>query len=106
MSDTSGHFRKLLVSLCTGNRDESGQVDPARARQDAVELQAAGVGQAGTDESVFNGVICQRNYAQLRLICDEYQKLTNHTLVQAIESEFSGDIKVKHILLNRKSTFI
>lgn len=95
-SETSGHFRRLLISLCSANRDESGHVDPDRARQDAIELRDAGVNMVGTDESVFNGIVCQRNYAQLRLICDEYERLTGKSLVKTIDSEFSGDIKVRN----------
>lgn len=92
MSETSGHFKRLLVSLCTGGRDESGQVDVQAAQADATALLRAGELRAGTDESTFNSVLCQRGYGQIRAVCDEYQRLTGHTLVKAIEKEFSGDI--------------
>lgn len=107
-SETSGNFRRLLISLCSANRDESGHVDRQRARQDAVDLKEAGIDSMGTDESAFNAVICQRNYAQLRLICEEYESLTGKSLVKTIDSEFSGDVKVnvcKLIWLNNKFSF-
>lgn len=68
MSETSGNFKRLLVSLCAANRDESGVVDPVAAKRDATELLRAGELRAGTDESTFNMVFCQRNYAQIKLV--------------------------------------
>lgn len=68
MSETSGNFKRLLVSLCAGNRDESGLVDHDAASRDATELLRAGELRAGTDESTFNMVFCQRNFAQLKLV--------------------------------------
>lgn len=47
----------------------------------------------GTDESAFNQVLCQRNRSQLKLIFEEYQKLTGHEFEQAIKNEFSGTTK-------------
>ncbi|XP_055712591.1 annexin B11 isoform X2 [Phlebotomus papatasi] len=92
MSETSGNFKRLLVSLSVGGRDESGVVDSAAAQNDARELLKAGELRIGTDESTFNMVLCQRNYPQLRLVCEEYQKMTGHGLDKAIRKEFSGDV--------------
>lgn len=94
ISETSGNFKRLLVSLCTGGRDESGIVDLEAANRDATELLRAGELRAGTDESTFNMVFCKRNYAQIKIICDEYQRMTGHSLEKAIRNEFSGDIMV------------
>lgn len=35
-------------------------------------------------------VMCQRNLPQLRLVFDEYEKITGHPIEKAIENEFSG----------------
>lgn len=45
----------------------------------------------GTDESTFNMILCQRNYNQLNLIFNEYQRITGHDIEKAIKNEFSGD---------------
>jgi len=92
-SETSGHFRRLLVSLLQGNRDESKTVDHNAAVTEAKALYDAGEGKWGTDESKFNQILVLRSPTQLHAIFDEYQKLTKHTIQKAIDSEFSGDIK-------------
>ncbi|CAG2058169.1 unnamed protein product [Timema podura] len=91
--DTSGSFKRLLVSLCTANRDESYSVDPASATHDAQQLLRAGELRFGTDESIFNAILCSRNYAQLQQIFIEYERLTGHDFEKAIKNEFSGDIE-------------
>lgn len=51
MSDTSGNFERLLVSLLQCKRDESKTFDRNQARKDAEDLLTAGEKKRGTDES-------------------------------------------------------
>jgi annexin A7/11 len=66
--DTSGHFKRLLVSMCMANRSENTETDLKKAREDAAALYAAGEQKLGTEESTFNMILCERNYNQLRMV--------------------------------------
>lgn len=92
-SETSGHFRRLLVSMCNASRQEGSPPDPVRARNDALHLQQAGVQRWGTDESVFNQILANESYDQLLLIFREYNAITNQTIIEAINKEMSGDLR-------------
>uniref|UniRef100_A0A3B4EP60 Annexin n=1 Tax=Pygocentrus nattereri TaxID=42514 RepID=A0A3B4EP60_PYGNA len=91
--DTSGHFRRLLVSLAQGNRDERETVDIALAKQDAQALYQAGENKLGTDESKFNAILCARSKAHLRAVFNEYQHMCGRDLEKSIEREMSGDLE-------------
>lgn len=108
-SDTSGDFRRLMVSMSTGARNE-GFADPDQAKQDAQELYDAGEGQWGTDESAFNVILATRSWDHLSMVFYEYFQLTGHTIGDAIKREFSGDVEqgwktVAHCVENRPSFF-
>lgn len=91
--DTSGDFKRLLISLVQGNRDESSAPDANQAAADAQALYKAGEGKIGTDESKFNQILATRSFPQLKLIFDEYKKISKRDLIQAIDSEMSGWVK-------------
>uniref|UniRef100_A0A672YW76 Annexin n=1 Tax=Sphaeramia orbicularis TaxID=375764 RepID=A0A672YW76_9TELE len=92
-SDTSGHFRRLLVSLCQGNRDERETVDVSLAKQDAQKLYAAGENKVGTDESQFNAILCARSKPHLRAVFQEYQQMTGRDIEKSICREMSGNLE-------------
>uniref|UniRef100_A0A3Q4B6Y6 Annexin n=1 Tax=Mola mola TaxID=94237 RepID=A0A3Q4B6Y6_MOLML len=91
--DTSGHFRRLLVSLAQGNRDERETVDVSLAKQDAQSLYAAGENKLGTDESKFNAILCARSKSHLRAVFLEYQRMCGRDIEKSIDREMSGDLE-------------
>ncbi|XP_059802216.1 annexin A7-like [Hypanus sabinus] len=90
--DTSGHFKRLLISMSQGNRDETQTVDMQKATADAEKLFRAGEGKLGTDESTFNMILATRSFPQLKATIQEYGRLANRELMKAIDREFSGDV--------------
>uniref|UniRef100_A0A665WQP3 Annexin n=1 Tax=Echeneis naucrates TaxID=173247 RepID=A0A665WQP3_ECHNA len=72
--DTSGHFRRLLVSL-------------------AQALYAAGENKLGTDESKFNAILCARSKSHLRAVFLEYQHMCGRDIEKSISREMSGDLE-------------
>uniref|UniRef100_A0AAQ4PN29 Annexin n=1 Tax=Gasterosteus aculeatus aculeatus TaxID=481459 RepID=A0AAQ4PN29_GASAC len=76
-SDTSGHFRRLLVSLC----------------QVAAKLYAAGENKVGTDESQFNAILCARSKPHLRAVFQEYQQMCGRDIEKSVCREMSGNLE-------------
>jgi len=89
--ETSGHFRRLLISMSTGTRDEAG-TDTSIAPQLVQQLYKAGEDKLGTDESEFNRILASYSPVVLRATFEEYHKIKGKSLPDAIKSEFSGDI--------------
>jgi hypothetical protein len=106
--DTSGSFGRLLECLSKGERDECPHLDIEKlkaedreamvkqVKSDAQALYEAGVKRWGTDESVFCQILCQRSHVHLRLIFEEYIKVSRniemhqHKIEAAIETEFTN----------------
>ncbi|XP_060096282.1 annexin A6 isoform X1 [Heteronotia binoei] len=97
-SDTSGHFKRILISLALGNRDEGG-VDLAKAHEDAkVVAETLKLADVSSDDSTsletrFLSILCTQSYPQLRKVFQEFIKMTNHDIAHAINKRMSGDVR-------------
>ncbi|XP_029634252.1 annexin A6 isoform X3 [Octopus sinensis] len=101
ISETSGHFKRLLVALVTANRSESKQVDRNKANQDAKAMYQSGEGKWGTDESKFHTILITRSYPQLRATFAEYAKISRKSIEDALKSELSGDLLTSMLAIVR-----
>merc|ERR1712226_1817344 len=76
--DTKGNFRMIVTSLCSGERDEKGgYLGEEEAKLVALMLFAKGETQFGTNEVVFNRVLCRRGFHK-------------QGMIDTIKREFSG----------------
>ncbi|CAH2276049.1 annexin A6 isoform X1 [Pelobates cultripes] len=105
-SDTSGHFKRILVSLSSGNRDENNE-DLDKASEDAkvlasvLEVSDSGSGDASSLETRFMTILCTRSYPHLRRVFQEFIKQTNHDVEHTIKKEMSGDVKSAFVAIVR-----
>ncbi|GAB1611229.1 annexin A7 isoform X2, partial [Argonauta hians] len=107
MSDTSGYFKRLLVSCCQANRNEltteemqrvasqgpASVINRQLAQEDARRLYEAGEKKLGTDESTMISVLAIRNYYQMQATFEEYSKIAGKDILDSIRSETSGDLE-------------
>ncbi|EHH26947.1 hypothetical protein EGK_17037 [Macaca mulatta] len=97
-SDTSGHFRRILISLATGNREEGGE-NLDQAREDAqvaaeiLEIADTPSGDKTSLETRFMTILCTRSYPHLRRVFQEFIKMTNYDVEHTIKKEMSGDVR-------------
>ncbi|XP_048369170.1 annexin A4 [Sphaerodactylus townsendi] len=110
VSDTSSMLRRVLVSLATGNRDDSRYVDEGLAQQDAQCLYEAGENRWGTDEAQFMTILCSRNPNHLLKVFENYKTLSGKDITDSIKSEMSGDLEdallaIVKCIRNKRSYF-
>ena len=93
IGDTSGFYQNLLIAVLQCNRDSSHQVDHGKILKDVKDLYDSGENKLGTDEETFIRIFSLRSAEELRSIAAEYLKVTGGSLFEAIDSEFSGNVK-------------
>uniref|UniRef100_H0XYM6 Annexin n=1 Tax=Otolemur garnettii TaxID=30611 RepID=H0XYM6_OTOGA len=97
-SDTSGHFRQILISLATMNREEGGE-DQDQAQENVqvaaeiLEVADTPSGDKTSLETRFMMVLCTCRYPHLRRVFQEFIKMTNCDIEHIIKKEMSGDVK-------------
>ena len=92
-SETSGDFKKVLISLLQGNRSQNIYPDANQCMSDAQDLFNAGEGKWSAYESVFNKILTQRSHNEIIHIAKNFEQLTGYSLASQIDKEFSGDLK-------------
>jgi len=119
--DCSGDFNRLLIAASQGNRYEISRekleesveevtnangdgtgmyridytklCDIGKAKRDAKRLFEAGEDRWGTDEETFNLIFSTRDFYQLRAVYEQYVKITQANIINAIDEETSGSFK-------------
>nr|XP_048285789.1 annexin A1 [Myodes glareolus] len=92
-SDTSGDFRKALLSLAKGDRCDDLGVNQDLADTDARALYEAGERRKGTDTNVFVTILTTRSYPHLRRVFQNYRKYSDHDMNKVLDLEMKGDIE-------------
>ena len=91
-SETSGHFRKILVAILQCQRHELDYpINEAELRMEAQRLYQAGEGRSGTDESVFTQIFSIRSPVEIAAIASMYKEMSGHDLYKTLKKEFSGN---------------
>ncbi|XP_056428679.1 annexin A2 [Hyla sarda] len=94
VSDTSGDFRKLMVALAKGKRqEESSVVDYEKIDQDARELYEAGVKKKGTDVSKWISIMTERSIPHLQKVFERYKSYSPYDMQESIKKEVKGDLE-------------
>ena len=93
-SETSGHFRKVLVAMLQCQRHESNYpINEGELRMEAQRLYSAGAGRWGTDESVFTQIFAIRSPVEIAAIASFYQQIAGVDLYTTLKKEFSGNVE-------------
>ncbi|WKY00018.1 hypothetical protein Q1695_014697 [Nippostrongylus brasiliensis] len=92
-SDTSGDFRRLLVVLIQGNRDEYSAAQYAKAAQEAQQLLRSSDRKSGVDRFDAYKILATHSPIHLLHMFSEYENMAGHSIEKAIERDFSGDAR-------------
>jgi annexin A7/11 len=91
--EVHGDLERLLVSILQCKRSENNNPNQSQCQKEAQELFDAGEKKWGTDSAVFNKIFTGCSPAEITCIAREYHKIAGHTILDAIDKEFSGNTK-------------
>ncbi|XP_052774408.1 annexin A13-like [Mya arenaria] len=101
VGDTSGHLRRVLVSIVQGSRSEEQILDQQLVQKDVKDLLKAGVKIVGTDESAFNRILVSRSVPHLQEVFKGYKEKDQQDIIAAIKSETSGSVRDAYLAIVR-----
>ena len=93
-SETSGHFRKVLVAMLQCQRHEANYpINNVELQSEAQRLYQAGAARWGTDESTFTQIFTTRSAAEIAVIAQFYKQIAGVDLYTSLKKEFSGNVE-------------
>ena len=82
-SETSGHFKKVLVAILQCQRhDNNFPVDQNICNVEAQQLYSGGEGRWGTDEGIFTKIFASRSNMELCAIANYYQQMSGRNILE------------------------
>ena len=91
-SETSGHFKKILVAMLQCQRHEFNYpLNNTELQAEAQRLYKSGAGRWGTDETTFTQIFTTRSPAEIATIAQFYKQIAGVDLYTSLKKEFSGN---------------
>lgn len=100
--DKSGNFKRLLSILSALKRDETGVLDLKAAKTDAYELNK-NLSKSSIDKKAIIDLLAMKSFKQIKLISEQYEKLTNISLDKSIKKNISDTLKEALVAIVRVS---
>lgn len=92
-SDTSGDFRRVLISLLSEKRHSNSNVNQQLCEQEARALFDKIQQKKGLDINMIIEYFTLKSQVEFQYISQYYYKLSGQTILQLVEKEYSGDLK-------------
>lgn len=90
---SDGDFKRFMMAVVAGIRDDDDSVDRQAAVIQAKKLHHAAESKWISDKQFYLEIMAQSSFDQLRLIFEEYKKLSGHPIEQAIQHVTDDNLK-------------